>query len=318
MRQRHTGAMKHSQGRRALSDIRADDILHQLSPRRLGPYIRLARLDRPIGTWLLLFPCLWSIALAELALGQTPDPGLYLLFALGAVVMRAAGCTINDIFDRDFDGRVARTATRPLPSGEISLRQALLFLAGLLAVGLLILVQLSTTAIWLGVASLALVVPYPLMKRITWWPQAWLGLTFNWGALMGWAAVADGLSWPALLLYAGGFFWTLGYDTIYAHQDKEDDALIGVKSSALWLGERTRPWTAIFYVITLLLFTAACWMAGAGWLAYLGLLAAGLHFGWQVKALDIDDPGNCLLRFRSNRFVGWLFLTGIIAANFAT
>jgi len=307
--------MKETHGRRALSDIRADDILHQLSPSRLGPYIRLARLDRPIGTWLLLFPCFWSIALAELALGRVPDPGLYLLFALGAVVMRAAGCTINDIFDRDFDGRVARTASRPLPSGEISLRQALVFLAGLLTIGLLILLQLSSTAIWLGVLSLALVIPYPLMKRITWWPQAWLGLTFNWGAWMGWAAVADAVSWSSLLLYVGGLFWTLGYDTIYAHQDKEDDALIGVKSSALWLGERTRPWIGVFYAVTLLFFAAACWAAGAGWPAYLGLFAAGLHFAWQVRTLDIDDPANCLLRFRSNRFIGWLFLAGILAAN---
>lgn len=307
--------MKETHGRRALSDIRADDILHQLSPSRLGPYIRLARLDRPIGTWLLLFPCFWSIALAELALGRVPDPGLYLLFALGAMVMRAAGCTINDIFDRDFDGRVARTASRPLPSGEISLRQALVFLAGLLTIGLLILLQLSSTAIWLGVLSLALVIPYPLMKRITWWPQAWLGLTFNWGAWMGWAAVADAVSWSSLLLYVGGLFWTLGYDTIYAHQDKEDDALIGVKSSALWLGERTRPWIGVFYAVTLLFFAAACWAAGAGWPAYLGLFAAGLHFAWQVRTLDIDDPANCLLRFRSNRFIGWLFLAGILAAN---
>lgn len=301
--------------RRALSDIRADDLLHALSPRRAGPYLRLARLDRPIGTWLLLSPCLCSVALAELASGRSPDPALYLLFALGAVIMRAAGCTVNDILDRDIDGRVARTATRPIPSGEISVRQAVVFLAALLALGLLILLQLTPTAIWLGVASLALVFPYPLMKRITWWPQAWLGLTFNWGALMGWAAVTDSLAWPALLLYAGGFFWTLGYDTIYAHQDKDDDTLIGVKSSARWLEERTRPWTAAFYLVALTFFAAACWLAGAVWPAYLGLAAVAAHFAWQVGSLDIDDPANCLLRFRSNRVVGWLFLAGLLAAS---
>lgn len=300
--------------RRALSDIRADDILHHLTPAGVRPYLRLARLDRPIGTWLLLFPCWWAIALAELAAGRAPEPGLYLLFALGAVVMRAAGCTVNDILDRDFDARVARTATRPLPAGEISLRQALVFLAALLSIGLLILLQLPPTAIWLGVASLLLVFPYPLMKRITWWPQAWLGLTFNWGALLGWAAVADGLAWPALLLYAGGFFWTLGYDTIYAHQDKEDDALIGVKSSARRLEGRTKPWVAGFYAIALALFAAACWSAGAGWPVLLGLAAVGLHLAWQVASLEIDDPANCLLRFRSNRFVGWLLFAGILGA----
>lgn len=303
--------------RRALSDIRADDILHHLTPAGVRPYLRLARLDRPIGTWLLLFPCWWAIALAELAAGREPEPGLYLLFALGAVVMRAAGCTVNDILDRDFDARVARTATRPIPAGEISLRQALVFLAALLSIGLLILLQLPPTAIWLGVASLLLVFPYPLMKRITWWPQAWLGLTFNWGALLGWAAVADALAWPALLLYAGGFFWTLGYDTIYAHQDKEDDALIGVRSTARLFGDATRPWLVGFYLATMLLAAAAGLVGGLSWVLVAALLPVGAQLAWQIRTVDLSDPGSCLDVFRSNRWAGWMVVLALVAGGLA-
>src|SRR5690606_31563514 len=258
---------------------------------------------------LLLFPCWWSIALAQAVRGEWPDLRLYLLFGVGAVVMRGAGCTINDLLDRHYDARVARTAERPIPSGQVSPRQALIFLLFLLLLGLAILLQLSGTTIWLGVASLLLVFPYPLMKRITYWPQLWLGLTFNWGALMGWAAVTDGLAWPPLVLYLAGIFWTLGYDTIYAHQDKEDDALIGVKSTALKFGARTRPWLIGFYAAATALFAAAGWLA---WPCYLGVLALGLEVAWQVRLLDIDDPKRCLDLFRSNRWAGWLLLAGLV------
>ena len=239
--------------------------IERAMPPRLRPFVALARLDHPIGVWLLLWPCLWAIALASDGL---PDIGLLALFTAGAFVMRAAGCTLNDIFDRDFDARVERTRSRPLPSGAIGVRGAVAFMAVLLGAGLAILLQLNLFAILLGAGSLLLVVVYPLMKRITYWPQAFLGLTFNYGALLGWAAVAGGIGWPAGLLYAGGIAWTLGYDTIYAHQDKEDDLLVGVKSSALALGPRTRPFLIAFYVVAVAGFAGAG-VAAAGRLALL-------------------------------------------------
>lgn len=299
----------------AASDIPRGNWIDRLLPGALRPYARLARLDRPIGTWLLLFPCWWSIALAGPA-GALPDARLIVLFAIGALVMRGAGCVINDIADRDFDARVARTALRPIPSGEVSVPQALLFLALLLAVGLAILLTLPPTAIALGVASLALVVTYPFMKRVTYWPQAFLGLTFNWGALLGWAAMTDGLALAPLALYAGGIAWTLHYDTIYAHQDKDDDALIGVKSTALKFGRATRPWLALFAVLALIGFGVALWLGGAGWIGLVGLLAVAAHLAWQTLAVDIDDPADCLAKFRSNRWVGWLLLAGIVAGRY--
>lgn len=295
------------------SDIVSRHWGYRVTPAAAHPYLRLIRFDRPIGTWLLLFPCWWSLALAGAWSGHWPEPRLVLLFALGALVMRGAGCVINDLWDREIDGRVARTAGRPIPSGQVTPGQALVFLAALLLAGLVILLQLSPTAIWLGIASLGLVAVYPLMKRVTYWPQAWLGLTFNWGALMGWAAATGELAWPPLLLYGGGIAWTLGYDTIYAHQDRDDDALVGVKSSALRLGAWTRPWLAVFYAVAALLFLLAGLTAGLGWLYAIGLLAVIGHFAWQIATLDIDDPANCLLRFKSNRFVGWLLLAGILA-----
>lgn len=298
------------------SDIPRGNWIDRLLPGVLRPYARLARLDRPIGTWLLLFPCWWSIALATPA-GTPPDPFLMALFALGALVMRGAGCTFNDIVDRDFDARVARTALRPIPSGEVGVPQAFLFLALQLLLGLAVLVQLTPTAIALGVASLALVVAYPFMKRITYWPQAFLGLTFNWGALLGWAAVMDGLHVAALALYAGGISWTLHYDTIYAHQDKEDDALIGVKSTALKFGRRTRPWLAIFAAVAVTGFGVALWLGGVGWPGYLALAGVALHLAWQTATVDIDSPADCLAKFRSNRMIGWLLLAGIAAGRLA-
>ncbi len=279
-------------------------------PPFLRPFARLARLDRPIGTWLLLLPGWWAITLANFG---APDRNLMLLFVLGALVMRGAGCTFNDIVDRNIDGKVARTATRPLPAGEVSLKAAVIFLVLQLAAGLAVLLQLNTPAIIVGAASLLLVFSYPYMKRITYWPQAWLGLTFNWGALVGWAAMRDGLEWAAAPLYAAGFFWTLGYDTIYAHQDKEDDALVGVKSTALALGSKTRPFVALMYLLTIALIAyASVRVFMPGWPALVFLGAAAVHLVWQVATLDISDPANCLKRFQSNRDFGLLILASLL------
>ncbi|MEM9123008.1 MAG: 4-hydroxybenzoate octaprenyltransferase [Pseudomonadota bacterium] len=281
-----------------------------LAPEPLRPYLRLARLDRPIGTWLLLWPCLWSLVLANVAAPQSLANGLWLglLFLIGSVAMRGAGCTYNDIVDRDIDAQVARTMLRPLPSGQLSTGAAVGFLVAQSLVGLCVLLMLNDFAIALGIASLALVAAYPFMKRITWWPQAWLGLTFNWGALMGWAAVTGELGLPALLLYAAGIAWTLGYDTIYAHQDKDDDALIGVKSSALRLGEGTMPALKGFYGTAVLLIGLAAIAVGANPLFLVGLFAVGLHLAWQIHRLDTDDPDRCLALFKSNREAGALVL----------
>ena len=294
------------------SDIRHGDWVERWLPGWAEPYARLARLDRPIGTWLLLFPAWWGIALAS---PQWPDPVLLLLFALGAVAMRGAGCTLNDIVDRDYDGKVARTRMRPLPSGRVTVPQAVVFMATQLAVGAAVLFSLNGASQLLGLAVLGLIATYPFMKRITYWPQLFLGLNFNWGALIGWTAVTGALGWPALLLYLGGVFWTLGYDTIYAHQDKEDDARIGVKSSALALGDRTRPFLFVFYAGAALLWGAAGATAGLGVAFWAGLAAAALHLAWQAARVDTDDPADCLAKFRSNRVVGWLVFAGIVAGH---
>jgi len=296
---------------RPFTDIRIGGWIDRQLPTAWRPYGRLMRLDRPIGTWLLLLPCWWGLALAGHPDGGAwPDPWQAILFAIGALVMRGAGCTINDIVDVDFDARVERTRSRPIPSGEVSRRQALLFLGGQLIVGLIILVQFNTTTIWLGIASLALVVPYPLMKRITFWPQLWLGLTFNWGALMGWAAVTGSIfgpgDWPAWIIYLAGIFWTLGYDTIYAHQDKEDDALIGVKSTALKLGTASRSWIAGFYAVSLVLLIAAAALQSLHALAYIVLAGAAIHLVWQITAWKMDEPADSLAKFNSNTLFGLL------------
>ena len=296
------------------SDIQVGDWIDRLAPAATRPYLRLARLDRPIGTWLLLFPCWWSTALAAEP-GAGPDWGLMLLFAIGALVMRGAGCTVNDIVDRDIDAKVARTAGRPLPSGQITLNQAFGFLALQLAIGLLVLFQLSTLAIWLGIASLALIVAYPFMKRITWWPQAFLGLTFNWGALLGWATVRGELGWPAISLYVAGIFWTLFYDTIYAHQDKADDALIGVKSTALRLGKDTKTWLAGFGAIMILLLVVTAMATGLAWPAKLGIIGVAGHLIWQLLTVDLDHAEDCRAKFNSNRYIGWILLAGIFAGR---
>lgn len=299
------------------SDITSNDWVDRLLPGAARPYARLMRLDRPIGTWLLLLPCWWGLALGWQDGGKAMPLGellwLYLLFSLGAVVMRGAGCTINDLWDRDFDRRVARTRERPIASGTISVKRAFAFLALEMAVGLLILLQLNRTCLLLGVLVLVLVVSYPLFKRITYWPQFVLGLTFNWGALMGWAAVQDGVDVANAILYAAGIVWTLGYDTIYAHQDKEDDVLIGVKSSALALGARTRPFLWIVYPLTLAGIALSGWTIGLGWLFYLGLVPAAVQLVWQILDIDIDDPKDCLAKFKSNRYFGWIVTAAILA-----
>ena len=295
-----------------MSDIRAGDWTDRYAPAGVRPYIRLARLDRPIGTWLLLFPGWWAIAMAA---EGWPNWLLLALFGIGAVAMRGAGCTLNDLVDRDFDAQVARTRTRPLPSGAVTPRQALLFMAFQLAVGAAVLFSFNRFAIAVGLAVLVLIATYPFMKRITYWPQLFLGVNFNWGALLGWAAVRGELALAPALLYAGGIAWTLGYDTIYAHQDKEDDVRIGVKSSALALGASTRPFLFVFYGAAAALWAAAGLSAGLAWPFYLGVALAAMQMGWQAARIDIDDPEDCLAWFRSNRLVGWALLLGAIAAQ---
>jgi 4-hydroxybenzoate polyprenyltransferase len=294
------------------SDIHHGDWVERHLPAAVRSYARLARLDRPIGTWLLLFPGWWGIALAS---QRWPDPALLLLFAIGAVAMRGAGCTLNDIADRHFDAQVARTRLRPLPSGAVSVRQAALFALLQLAVGAAVLFSLNRMSVVLGFVVLGLIGTYPFMKRITYWPQVFLGLNFNWGALIGWTAVTGALAWPALLLYLGGVFWTIGYDTIYAHQDKEDDVLIGVKSSALALGSHTRPWLFVFYGAAVLCWAAAGQTTGLGGWFWGGLAAATVQLAWQAARVATDDPADCLGKFRSNRAVGWLMLAGIVAGH---
>lgn len=296
------------------SDIRTGNWVDRWLPEPTRPYARLARLDRPIGTWLLYLPCLWGLALGWQAAGA-PWPEmlrLVVLFTVGAVVMRGAGCTINDWLDRDLDIQVARTATRPIASGAVSSRAALVFLAAQLLIGVLILLQLNPLSWVLGVAVLALVFTYPLAKRVTDWPQAVLGLTFNWGALMGYAAVTGDMAAPAIVAYAAGFFWTLGYDTIYAHQDKADDAIIGVRSSALALGDRTKPFLAAFYTVALILLAATAWAAGLGLWTYVGLALVGVHFARQIAITDLDDPASCQRTFKANRDAGLLVTIALI------
>lgn len=279
-------------------------------PAAIRPYALLMRLDRPIGTWLLLLPGWWAILMAAGGAFSlnADDISLLALFGIGAVIMRGAGCVVNDLWDRRLDRMVARTQARPLASGQVSVRQALAFLFILLLLGFVILMQMNITTILLGFLSVVFVILYPAMKRITWWPQAFLGLTFNFGALMGWAAVTGTVSPSALLLYAAGLFWTLGYDTVYAHQDMEDDARIGIKSTALRLGKKSRIWVARFYAAAWLLMVAAFALAGMANPALFFLAAAGLHMWWQIRAWSPDDPASSLKIFRSNRDFGFLIL----------
>ncbi|MDX3883053.1 MAG: 4-hydroxybenzoate octaprenyltransferase [Sphingomonas sp.] len=281
-------------------------------PSRARDLVQLGRFDRPIGAWLLFWPGAWAIALA----GAPWRWDLLLLFAAGAIVMRGAGCVYNDIVDRDLDRKVERTRSRPLASGRISLKLAWGFLIALCLAGLGINLMLNPTAQIIAIASLALVAAYPFMKRITWWPQAWLGLVFSWAALVGWAAVAGRIDPPALLLYAGAVCWVIGYDTIYALQDIEDDALAGVKSSARALGRHARPGVAGLYAVALLFWAAALWSIRPQPLALAALIPMALHLGWQIATLRTADVADALAKFRSNRFAGLLmFLAcGVVGA----
>ena len=301
----------------AASDIPKGGWVDRLLPAAARPYARLARLDRPIGTWLLLFPCWWSIAFASPEPLSRESLILFATFGVGALTMRGAGCTFNDICDRDFDAQVARTRDRPLPSGQVTVRGAAVFLAVLLTAGLAILLTLEPFAIAVGAASLVLVFTYPLSKRVTYWPQFVLGLAFNWGALLGWAAVREEISLAPVLLYVGGIFWTLGYDTIYAHQDRRDDPAAGVKSTARRLGLGSKPWLYAFYLLAALLFAATGHVVGLGWVFFAGLALATLQFVWQVADVDLDSPGDCLAKFRSNRLAAWLILGSIVIAQLA-
>lgn len=285
------------------------------APKSAQPYLRLMRFDKPIGTWLLYLPCMWSIGLSAEP-GCLPDLYMLTLFGTGAVLMRGAGCTINDMWDKDFDKKVSRTAGRPIAAGEITRFQALVFLGGQLSLALGVLLCLNYYSIALGAASLSLVVTYPLMKRITYWPQLVLGLTFNWGALLGWSAVKGSCDWSVCLpLYFSGVMWTLIYDTIYAHQDKADDVLVGVKSTALRFQEQTKPWLCGFSVAML------CGLIVTGvncdqTLPYYGALAVvGAHLAYQIYSLDINKHEDCWKKFTSNRTLGLLLFVGIVLGN---
>ncbi|ADZ71838.1 4-hydroxybenzoate octaprenyltransferase [Polymorphum gilvum] len=278
------------------------------------PYARLARWERPIGWWLLLWPCWWSAALAAIAAeAPYPDPWHLALFLIGAVAMRGAGCTYNDLVDEDIDAQVERTRSRPIPAGQVTRTQAKVFLVLQAFVGFLVLIQFNGFAIALGIASLATVAVYPFMKRVTDWPQLFLGFAFSWGALMGWAAAFGRLDWAPVVLYLGGICWTIGYDTIYAHQDKEDDALVGVRSTARLFGARTKPALIALYGAATGLFALAAALADAGPAAFLGLAAGAGHLVWQILVLDIDHPDQCLKLFRSNTTYGWVVFSGYVA-----
>ena len=289
------------------------------APVRWQPYLRLARLDRPIGTWLLFWPCGFGLLLGAAAQDRTftraNDWWLIVLFGIGAIVMRGAGCTYNDIVDRKIDAMVERTRLRPIPSGAVSVTQAVVFLAAQCVIGLLVLLQLNGFSVVLGASSLILIAIYPFMKRITWWPQAWLGLTFNWGALLGFAAQTGRIDLGDAMLYAGLFFWTLGYDTIYALQDTRDDALIGVKSTALLFGTRAHDWILGFYAAAFTLILAAGFTEQTGWPFVVIMLAAGSHLLWQVHRLRIDDAALCLKLFRSNRETGALIALALAVSS---
>lgn len=283
------------------------------APTFAQPYLRLARIDRPIGWWLLLLPCWWSAAVAALAQrAPWPDPKLIVLFLIGAIVMRGAGSTWNDILDRKIDAQVERTRNRPIPSGQVSAKAAFVFAIFLSVIGLAVLLQMNHFAILTGAASLLIVAVYPLAKRVISMPQFVLGLAFSWGALMGWAAVFGALDWRPVMLYVGTICWVIGYDTIYAHQDRRDDAIIGVKSSARLFGENTRPALTVLYAATVMLIGVATLYSGGGIISLLGLIAFAAHLAWQVVTLDADDPAYCLKLFRANRDAGLLLFAGLV------
>lgn len=310
-----------------VADAPSGNWVYRVLPRALWPHAQLARWDRPIGWQLLMWPCFWSAALAANVASSAANvdtvwsPSLMLwhlfLFMAGAIAMRGAGCTWNDLVDHKIDARVARTRSRPLPSGRISRFAATVFLVVQALIGLLVLVQFNEFSILLGIASLGVVAIYPFAKRFTDWPQFFLGLAFSWGALMGWAAVFAELALPPLLLYAGAIAWTIGYDTIYAHQDKEDDALVGVRSTARLFAENTKIWLVFFYGLFAAMALAAFWLSGVAWPAYAGLALAVVMLGWQIRVIDIDDADQCLALFKANSRVGLIVFLGLVAALLA-
>ena len=294
--------------------------VYRLLPERFWPFAQLARWERPIGWWLLMWPCWWSLAMALAAnhgAQDIPWPKTLLflaLFMLGAFAMRGAGCTYNDLVDEDIDAQVARTRSRPLPSGRVTKKKATAFLALQLLAGLAILLQFNWTTIITGVISVVTIVVYPFMKRITWWPQLFLGFAFSWGALVGWTAVMDAMNWPAIILYAGCICWVIAYDTIYAHQDIEDDALVGVKSTARLFGENTKTALIALYGAAWLLFALAWFLVGVSWPAWAGLALGAAQMAWQITTLDIRDPAQCLKLFKSNSHFGWILFGGLVVA----
>ncbi|KAL4099400.1 hypothetical protein PRIC1_007206 [Phytophthora ramorum] len=295
--------------------IEKDTWAERHCPEWMVPYVQISRINRPAGTFMLLWPCFWSISMAA-PTGQLPDLSLLALFGTGAFVMRSAGCTINDMWDKDFDKQVERTNKRPLAAGKLTYPQAWGFLAGQLSAGLAVLLQLNWYSVAMGASSLALVAAYPTMKRFTYWPQAFLGLTFNYGALLGWAAVHGSCEWPVVLpLYAGGVAWTLVYDTLYAHQDKKDDVKIGVRSTALLFGDNTKPILNVFSAAAIAGFGTAGYMAGLDWPFFLGLTGGAAQLAWQVNTAKLDDPINLQTRFASNKWLGALMFASIVAGN---
>jgi 4-hydroxybenzoate polyprenyltransferase len=303
-----------------VADAASTSWVYLYGPKAVWPYAQLARWDRPIGWQLLMWPCFWATALAANVAAQTGTQDRWqtiwhlLLFFIGSVAMRGAGCTYNDLVDQNIDAQVARTRSRPLPSGRVTRKQAWLFLAAQAFVGLLVLLQFNGFTILLGIGSLAIVALYPFAKRVTDWPQLVLGLAFSWGGLVGWSAQFGALSLSAGLLYMASVVWTVGYDTIYAHQDKDDDALIGVRSTARLFGKQTKPWLSGLYALMLVLLCLAYSLAGLSWVAYSGVLAAAIRLGWQVLVLNIDDADQCLVLFRDNSRVGAMIFLGLLAA----
>jgi 4-hydroxybenzoate polyprenyltransferase len=299
-------------GSTPVPDAPSGNLVDRLAPPAWRPYLRLARIDRPIGWWLLLLPCWWSAALAASADRSGFPPVTHLvLFLIGAIAMRGAGCTYNDFVDRDLDARVERTRLRPIPSGQVSPRQAVVFTVLLCLVGLAVLLSFNRFAIVTGLVSMIFVAIYPFMKRITSWPQAVLGLAFAYGGLMGWAAHFGSLSWPAFAVYGAAIAWTMGYDTIYALQDATDDAVVGIRSTALLFGENTRRAVGLLYLVALVALILALRGAHAGLAAHAGLMAFGLHLTWQVRRIDITDKAGALMLFRSNRDAGLILFAGL-------
>ena len=283
-----------------------------LAPASARPYLRLARLDRPIGSWLLLIPCWWSLGIAAIRADHLPSLWQVVLFFVGAFAMRGAGCTWNDLVDRDLDARVERTRSRPIPSGQVSVGQATLFMVAQALTGFVVLLQFNRFTIVTGLVSLCVVVIYPFMKRVTYWPQIFLGLAFSWGALMGWPAMFARLDAPAFVLYAGSILWVIGYDTIYAHQDREDDLLVGIKSTALLFGKKTQPMLTRFYAGAVALIGLSGLMAGGRLIFLIGMVAFAAHLTWQVRRLNIDDPAHCLRLFKSNRDAGLILFGAML------